>query len=196
MEANELARFLKRYTRQAHHRVDQHPKLKPLMQAELDLDHYARALAALYPAVSWLEQWVTQALDAFALAYPVVPRAPLLAADIAALGLTSSGKAEAFLSPPMIGVPATKARVLGALYVLEGSRLGGDMIAHHVHQRLGSAAPMRFFTAPHPLGDDFWQVFWCFAVAKCPPHEWGSMGEGALHTFDTFNAMLSPAPRE
>lgn len=194
VEANELARFLKRYTRQAHHRVDQHPRLKPLMQAELDLADYGRALAALYPAVNWLEHWVAKALEAFELAYPLVPRGPLLAADLIALGLAPAPTA---LTPPpqAEAMPASKACALGALYVLEGSRLGGDMIAHHVHQRLGNDAPMGFFTAPHPLGDGFWQAFWRFAAAECPLSEWASMGDGAQQTFETFNAMLPLAPR-
>lgn len=193
VEANELARFLKRYTRQAHHRLDQHPRLKPLMQAELDLAHYGLALAALYPAVSWLEQWVTSSLEAFDLAYPTRPRAPLLAADLAAIGMAPIASTP---PPGVTEVPTSKAHTLGALYVLEGSRLGGHMIARHVHQRLGNAAPMGFFTAPHPLGDGFWQAFWHFAAAECPRSEWASMGDGAQQTFETFSAMLSPSPRE
>ncbi|WP_075879633.1 biliverdin-producing heme oxygenase [Vreelandella massiliensis] len=200
MEADKLARFLKAYTRQAHHRVDQHPLLKPLMQAKLEVNHYGYALTALYPAVCWLEQSVMNAATAYRWAYPVVSRSALLAADLAALG---------WVAPTGIttkaSLPASKAHALGALYVLEGSRLGGEMIARHVQKRLGETVPRRFFTAPHPLGPGFWPLFWRFAVAECAPREWQAVGDGAWQAFASFETKLSlaqplltpsPAPKE
>jgi heme oxygenase len=185
-EAEELARFIKGYTRQAHHRVDQHPMLKPLMQLDLAVNHYGRALTALYPAVNWLEQRGIDAVAAFDLAYPVAPRSALLAADLSVLGWATPT-----LTPIKPGLPASKAHALGALYVLEGSRLGGEMIARHVQKRLGDRAPMGFFTAPHPLGPGFWPLFWRFAVTECDPGEWQALGDGARQTFASFAAKLN-----
>lgn len=57
--------------------------------------------------------------------WPERRRASLLRADLAALGVTQPGTGE-------IGLFRSREDILGAIYVLEGSRLGGRMLARSV----------------------------------------------------------------
>jgi heme oxygenase len=68
-------------------------------------------------------------------------RAALLLADLDELGRTA---------PPLLPAPAltNPAALLGAAYVLEGSRLGGAYLRRAVPKEL----PVRFLAAPQPRG--------------------------------------------
>jgi heme oxygenase len=68
-------------------------------------------------------------------------RSALLLADLEELGRTA---------PPILSAPAltSPAALLGAAYVLEGSRLGGAYLRRAVPKEL----PVRFLAAPQPRG--------------------------------------------
>lgn len=102
-----------------------------------DRDEYrAFLLAQARPLVS-----VEAAIDAFD-PTPMLPdwperrRAPLIAADLADLGASMP-------SPEPVAV-TSDAAALGAIYVLEGSRLGGTLLARDVPMDL----PARFIRCP------------------------------------------------
>ncbi|HDZ45383.1 hypothetical protein LCGC14_0379760 [marine sediment metagenome] len=173
-----LSEWLKRETRADHHRVDQHPLLKPLLKRDVSLEEYATALSALYAPIASLEMALNSSLPANNVDYVLVERAALLKADIEQLG----GQAEpAYRIPPSANV----AEVVGKLYVLEGSRLGGAMIARHIHSVLGSQAPLRFFTA-QPLQAEQWAAFWRCAEHYCPPPSWPALRVSAQQAFEYF----------
>ena len=68
-------------------------------------------------------------------------RAPLLAADLASLGLPLPPAAD-------IDLPAGTGGPWGALYVVEGSRLGGAVLA----RRVGARLPVAYLSAVHQPG--------------------------------------------
>jgi heme oxygenase len=73
-------------------------------------------------------------------------RTPLLLRDLADLGAAPK--------PPPNGLPLLEpAAQWGCLYVLEGSRLGGAILA----ERVGSGFPRRYLSAGH--GDGSWRAF-------------------------------------
>lgn len=74
------------------------------------------------------------------------PRLPLLADDLAAMG--------AWLPPPMIASDLGDAGVWGAQYVLEGSKLGGRMLARIVPDSLASS-----YLSPADSMSADWQDF-------------------------------------
>lgn len=173
-----LREWLKRETRADHHRVDQHPLLKPLLKRDVNLEEYTTALSALYAPIARLEIALTSSLLAYNVDYALVEREALLRADIEQLG----GQAEqAYCIPPSTSV----AEVVGMLYVLEGSRLGGAMIARNIHSVLGDQAPLRFFTA-QPLQAEQWTVFWRCAEHYCPPSSWPAVRASAQQAFKYF----------
>lgn len=110
--------------------------------------------------------------------------------------------------PPASRLPplATIEAIVGTLYVLEGSRLGGAMIARHVRHVLGSdvlenQVPLRFFAAA-PLQGQEWAAFWVFAENLCPPPSWPAVRDSAQQAFAHFILGLeafvnaNPTPKE
>ncbi|CAN7570915.1 biliverdin-producing heme oxygenase [Phenylobacterium sp. LjRoot219] len=96
---------------------------------------YRAFLEAQYGCFAPLEQALTAAGAAELLDdWPTRRRAPLLAADLADLG---AGRPTEAPSPVALPSPAA---LLGAIYVLEGSRFGGALLA----RRLPAGAPGRF----------------------------------------------------
>ena len=58
------------------------------------------------------------------------PRRGLLASDLAGLGVPAP-------APLTIALPATDAGLLGVIYAVEGSALGGQVLTRHLGARLG-----------------------------------------------------------
>jgi heme oxygenase len=121
-----------------HERVDR-------LFSRLDLSEggdYARFLGAQASAHLPIEA----ALDAAGAGniledWPLRRRAHLLLADLEELGIAPP----ALIEPPQI---ADQSAALGAIYVLEGSRLGGAMLK----RSLPDTAPKRFLDAPQAPG--------------------------------------------
>lgn len=170
-----LAAQCRAATRQAHHALDHHPLLAPLVRPGLSLTEYAQALAALYAPQAALESM----LAGFAPAEDFPPRLPRLEADLAALGLAP----EPLRAPPPRAEDAS-AR-LGCLYVLEGSNLGAAFIAKALAKHLPDA-PRHFFAGgADPLR---WERFWRFAHACRPEAE--RMIAAACATFAFYRSHL------
>jgi heme oxygenase len=74
------------------------------------------------------------------------PRADLLRQDLKQLGLSVP-------APLPFPVPISQAAGFGALYVTEGSRLGGALLVRQVHSDL----PLAYLAATHRSGD--WRAF-------------------------------------
>lgn len=183
---------LRRATRAAHHRIDHHPLLAPLLRADLTLEHYGRTLAALYGVQAILEArvaplWQSPPLPPF----PPPQRQVALQRDLAQLGVVPW--------PVVIPFPELNgaAEQIGALYVLEGSALGGQIIAHTVAQHGGSRFPTQFFTG---LGAEAsrqrWQAFGIYAEQRCPAAEWERATAAAQAVFGAMSDHLDRCGRE
>lgn len=84
-------------------------------------------------------------------------RLDALTADLSDLGLSVAGIA-ALPRPDPIGLAGTGAAT-GALYVLEGSTLGGQVIGRHVAGTLGPGTPCRYYSAHGPRTGAMWSAF-------------------------------------
>ena len=136
MDPNEL----RERTRSEHEAVE---SVMPLMQEGLTRELYVHVLRCLYPVVHGWETWALEGAPGELL--PLVQarrRSALLADDLrfwdGAADYDSSAVIEA-----LNGLAADKsaeayaAVFLGAMYVMEGSTLGGQYIARHVEETLG-----------------------------------------------------------
>lgn len=101
-----------------------------------DASGYGRFLCAQSACFTAVEAAVADRAQALLGDWPSRARAHLLTADLAELGLTPPAPAEA----PAF---ADDAAILGAVYVLEGSRFGGGVLA----KRLPPSAPSNFLRA-------------------------------------------------
>lgn len=115
-----------------------------------------------------------------AFARTLTPRTPLLAADLAALGVAMPAPAAADTAPDT--APDTAA-AWGTLYVVEGSRLGGAMLARGVPDGL----PAAYLGAVHGPGD--WRTIRAAIDAAAVDRDdaWRErMTAGALASFDLY----------
>lgn len=157
---------LRAATRAAHRRLDHHPLLAPLILPTPTWAQYRRALLGLLALHQPLQASVIAELAQLGLDYPLQDRVALLRADLAALA------GEAWAEPPEAGLALPPTGhidgLIGRLYVLEGSRLGGRVIAHRLRASLGLNAQngASFFThdglpdQPPPA----WPTFWRWAL--------------------------------
>ncbi len=178
-----LARHLRAATAPAHEALDHHALLAPLVTDALDEAAYGRALAALHAPQARLEAEVAGAIDALAPGYGFTRRVADLRADLAALGREPSD--DSGIRTPGLATPAG---LVGALYVLEGSRFGGAMIARHVRRVLGEDTPVRFF-AGDGVGRH-WRAFWDLADGLCGPADHAPAAAAAEAAFEAFRAHL------
>ena len=102
------------------------------------------------------------------------PRAPLIEADLAALGFSLP----ALLPLPTPDDPAT---AFGMAYVIEGSRLGGGMLARQVPADL----PHAYLSATHLPGE--WRTFGHALDTAATDEAWTARAiAGAKRVFDLY----------
>lgn len=173
-----LEAHLREATRAAHRQLDHHPLLAALMDPALTLEGYGRALAALHGAHGAVESVLAE----FAPAALFPRRLPDLASDLAALGVDPM--------PLTVAVPqpGDDAGMLGMLYVIEGSNLGGAMIARRLATSLPERAPRAFFRGSE--GHLRWQRFRAFARGRVLPAECDRASDAAVATFEFYRRHL------
>lgn len=132
---------LRRHTATHHRRLEATPLAQAILSPTLDLPGYRRALTAWADAWWPLEQAVVGSAHATALASLLPPpRHALALADLQTLSVdaaTAPARAASATPPVLQAAAATPAGLLGLCYVLCGAALGGQVIAAHLHKRLG-----------------------------------------------------------
>ena len=141
-----------------------------------DRDSYGAFLIAHARAVLPLEA----ALDGAALWAEWQPRGDLLRADLGTLGLD--------VPTAMDVEPGSAAARWGLLYVLEGSRLGGAMLARQV----GAGLPVAYLAAAHRDGS--WGRFGDAIEAAAGDADWRAAAlDGAIRGFGLFERAVRSA---
>ncbi len=125
--------MLRARTREHHERIETVPALARLLDPDLALSEYAQLLNRLLRFHSALEPRIQRAISPESPARRLLDthRIHSLQDDLRWLGAVPSG------GPVSVPVIATHAESLGALYVLEGSGLGGRVIARSLADHLG-----------------------------------------------------------
>ncbi|QJU57567.1 biliverdin-producing heme oxygenase [Sphingomonas sp. AP4-R1] len=135
-----------------------------------DRASYGRFLTAHALALPAVEQ----ALAGVAALPALRPRAPLIAGDLRGLGLDVP-------SPLAFPAPASDAAAFGMAYVIEGSRLGGGMLA----KRVGRDLPTAYLSATHLAGE--WRGFLSALDQAAEGEDWiAGMIAAARATFDLY----------
>lgn len=117
---------------------------------------------------------------------PWRPRGPMLRADLQVLGLDLPATSSLALSEGM-------GQFCGMIYVIEGSRLGGSVLA----SRVGASLPISYLSATHRKGE--WRALLAAidACANSESEEWlDDAVAGAKRAFTLFedaaNGILTP----
>ena len=119
----------------------------------------------------------------------------LLAKDLAALGMTLQEIIHLPRCRPLMPLPAPAA-VLGSMYVIEGSTLGGAIIAREVERSLGLTAETgcAYFRSYGRDTARMWKSFGAALLAASSPDTDDLIVETARRTFDVMHDWLNEAP--
>jgi len=153
---------LRAATAQAHERMHAHPGFAAAAAGAIQIADYRRLLARVYGFHRPFELAASEAVPSSGLEFDIRERArsPALVADLNSLGLGSDAIARLPLWAPRAPFVCAGS-VLGALYVLEGSTLGGVQIARALRGVVGddSGAGRRFFLGRGDQQSAMWRDF-------------------------------------
>lgn len=166
-----------------------------LLGPGLDTASYRRLLAMLYGFHAPLETRLCRAAAlAPDLGVPPPRRAHLLARDLAALGMPRAA-VRALPRCPSLPRLERPEHVAGCLYVIEGSVLGGRLIAREVERRLGldAARGASFFHAGSADGNRRWRRL--VAALERSAGDGAAVDEMATAARETFASLSRWASR-
>ena len=175
-------------TRELHHRLDHNPLLAPLVRPGVSMADYGTALQALYAINAPTELCIADYIQAQGLAfdYQTHRRMPDLLSDLEFFALPVPPQG---WSGPLIDSPGA---LVGCLYVLEGSTLGGRVIFRQLQSALqiSDQAGGKFFAGHGEQTMRMWQSFWDFAADICPEAQLASARQAAAGLFESILSLL------
>jgi heme oxygenase (biliverdin-IX-beta and delta-forming) len=179
---------LRRETLADHKAVEQ---AVPLMHESLSVETYVSYLLKLHGIVTAWEESV--ALNAPAWIQPLLAarqRGVLLRLDLTWFGVDPSGDPS-----PALPEMEDATRLLGAMYVMEGSTLGGQLIARHVERVLGLTAGQgdAYFRGHNERTGPLWKEFCDLLRMKVPESETHAVIAGARTMFQVFGSWMRVA---
>lgn len=182
MTAQTLHSYLKQACDAHHQALHHHPLLQRLFQPDLSKQDYIKILSGFYQVYQPIETTLDEYLEPHALAFNYQQRrkCPSLLDDLHTLNAR---------------IPETEIRfdlqqtgqIIGVLYVLEGSSLGGQVITRALQQQ-HPELPVAFFNGYGSLTGGYWQTFLTFAEAFCPYGDRPIAAQAAIQVFDALLA--------
>jgi heme oxygenase len=183
---------LREATRVAHASIE---ASLPLFAPTFTRAHYVRLVEAFYGFYAPLELRIADAALLHSargahLAIRGRAKAPLLVDDLLALGKTSA-QIEALPRCTALPRVASASRVLGALYVLEGATLGGQIISRHLRDRLDleKSSGAAFFVGYGEATGVMWKRFAAQVDGYASLDIDAAIG-AAIETFETLERWL------
>ena len=136
MNQNSLLQQLRQITAPLHERIEQKNPARAILDHSIGLEAYKQLLLQNYAAYSRLEPGIAAVLPFFK-----ADKAARLYRDLVALNITPQPEPDEFEINSV-------AEAFGAAYVLEGSALGGMLIAKHLSQcaQLKALPSQHFFS--------------------------------------------------
>lgn len=165
--------------------------MAPLVRADLELTHYRRVLRTMWWIHVPLQEMFASALEQAGAAYMLADRVGWLQTDLAHFDMAKTFMAHSWQPP----IPGSLAALTGMLYVIEGSTLGGQVIARQLAERmnLGPESGARFFHGWGTETRQHWCNFWRFAEAACPPAQVMPATAAACLLFERLHAAFDKA---
>jgi heme oxygenase len=166
----------------------------PLVAPDLTLREYAETLELYLPIYVTLERAIDLhegMLSELGFDWPARRKVSLIRRDLDALGSPLPSGRNVPLDAPRC--TRTFSHVMGCLYVLEGSTLGGRLIGRHVETlfHIGPESGAAFFGSYGTAVTAFWTEF-CDVLERALPDDAAreSASEGAIATFDLFSERV------
>lgn len=182
-------RVLREATHLAHMRIE---GVLPLLDPGLTRARYTQVVETFYGFCAPLEPRITSAAGAVgpALTLDLRSKLPLLLTDLRALGRTRA-EVEALPHCPSLPVVESPSHAIGALYVLEGATLGGQIIRKHLRNLLDIDASRgaAYFTGYGATTGAMWTRFGQY-VNESAEIETDAALHAAVETFQTLTRWL------
>lgn len=186
--------LLKNATASHHARIE---TALELLHPNISLESYRELLEGMYGFYAlWEAQIANLIAEPSLVFYSDRWKLPLLHEDLCYLGHTN----QTLLNLPVIpSLPAisTPAHALGSMYVIEGSTLGGKLIAKHMNQYLGVTAEKgcAFFSAYGNQAAHYWREFSEMVELHVSASEIDTVIASACATFNAMQYWLCHTER-
>ncbi|MDE1460809.1 biliverdin-producing heme oxygenase [Spartinivicinus poritis] len=156
--------LLRQATHDIHQRLHKHPLLQPLVQQSLTKQHYILLLQAF----ERFYQSVEKRTSSNTLYDDFQPNSNTITHDLITLGAQINPINE----QPVIVIEKSESAILGMLYVLEGSKLGGQLIAQNIKNTLGYTEKngTAFFYGNGKQTGEQWHRFLLLLDSRCTHH--------------------------
>jgi heme oxygenase len=165
----------------------------PLMAEDLDRDSYVRCLRQVHGLVAAWEEWSVRISPEWLQSLlESRQRRGLLERDLAWFGVVQLDTGR-----PEMPKRMDDASLLGSMYVMEGSSLGGRLIARHVERVLGLSAGVgdAFFCGHNQRTGTLWKEFCDVLQARVPDRETHTVIVAAKNMFRIFGSWMQLAAR-
>jgi heme oxygenase len=185
----DLLQSLRRDTAALHRVLDRAPMMRRLLRADLTVEEYVRCLQHLYPAYAAIEHVIDPYLASLpGLRWPERRKTPALVRDLAVFG------AKPALSPLSFAVRCP-AEAWGALYVIEGATLGGQIISRKLarHEWFDGLEGREHFAGYQAACNTMWTGFRSHLLAAqdgCPVFAAAAIA-GAQEAFVTIREAVT-----
>ena len=186
---------LRAATATTHERMHAHPGFEAAAAGTIELSDYRRLLVRLYGFHRPFEDVARSAMDIFRIDLDMSARArsPLLLADLQTIGFDPNAAVTLPLWRPSVRL-VSKGSLLGALYVLEGSTLGGVQIARALKDRVGKGLEnaLLFFVGREKRQGAMWRELVQELQSLREDDEEAMRAEdGAVATFKAFEDWMA-----
>lgn len=190
---NPFLQQLRERTADWHATLEQNILSVNLMSEHVSKEDYRKYLAALYPFTNGFEKYIYPELVSFIDDIDQRKRAVMLGDDLRNLGQDLSALEpldEAYFKAMYTDPYAA----LGALYVMEGSTLGGQLIQKHLQKTLGGEAENKtnYFVAHGTNTGTMWKSFLAkFTAVADQSGKQENIIDGALRTFRLLDQLMT-----
>jgi heme oxygenase len=165
----------------------------PLMAEDLDRATYVLCLQRIHGVVSaWEENSAKGSPEWLGTLVIARQRKGMLERDLAWFGSTVDGEQR-----PTLPEMNTQARRLGVMYVMEGSTLGGQLIARHVERVLGLSEGQgnAYFRGHGARTGTMWKEFCEVLQTRVPDSEAEAVMGAAKEMFAVFGSWMGRRAR-
>lgn len=173
---------LRKATNAVHERLHVHPVTSVLVSPSLNKAAYIKALRAFFG----FHKAVEATSNTLPAVYDIAHKSHLIESDLTALKADAASQAPC----PAVTLGQSTNDLLGMMYVVEGSSLGGRVIAKNVAKILGLNAEFgaRFFHGVSPQPAEDWRTF----IGVLERHCTDAMAcvDAAVRTFDALEQHL------
>lgn len=189
-----ILKKLKEATKEQHEALE---SVVDVMNRMFNKEDYGKLLTKFYRFYSAMET-ALPAGELGAAGFDIDERRklPLLERDLTALGLLDQARAAAAVKPAVPAVD-TAAKAFGAVYVMEGATLGGQVITRHLRDHLGLSIEEggAFFNSYGPMVGPMWKAFGETVTTFAEKHDLDDqIVDSAKETFNSFRRSFEEEP--